>query len=319
MNGCRLLPSLVSLVSFLALAPSALADEYPTPGVAKTAAGEAPKPPPPPYSLPWQLRPLTVGNVLRSDTSFALYDAAGESGSTTASMFLASYKLTPELAPLVRFAYVYNDSPEVADRKPSGGALVNPLLGVTYASKAFGLKYAAFGAVTVPVGQGGGDDPDAGAAEAAARGIPARSAMDNAMFAVNYFTAIGGFGAGYVKGGFTAQGEVTLLQLFRVRGPEMQDERRTNFTAGLHTGYFILPWLSAGGELRYQRWLSDAAPVRANDAARETVTFAIGPRFHFKLNGHQWLRPGISYSQVLDAPFSSSSYKMVQVDVPFVF
>jgi hypothetical protein len=110
-----------------------------------------------------------------------------------------------------------------------------------------------------------------------------------------------------------------VLQLFRVRGPDMQDETRTNFTAGLHTGYFFLPWLSAGGEVRYQRWLSDAAPVRASDTARETVTFAVGPRLHFKLNGKQWLRPGISYAQALDAPFSSSGYKMLQIDVPFVF
>ena len=29
--------------------------------------------------------------------------------------------------------------------------------------------------------------------------------------------------------------------------------------------------------------------------------------------------PGISYAQVLDQPFSSSHYKIVQVDLPVVF
>ena len=64
-------------------------------------------PPPPPYSLPWQLRPVTVGNVVRSDTAMAFYeDAMGNSGSTVASTLLASYKITPEIAPMVRMGFV---------------------------------------------------------------------------------------------------------------------------------------------------------------------------------------------------------------------
>ena len=316
--------ALLATVTLLGPLAVAHADEYAKPetGVAgSNTPGEAPKPPPPPYSLPWQLRPVTIGNVLRSDTSVAFYESPDgqKSGTTTATMFLATYKLTPQLAPLVRFAFVHNAAPDVDGGPPSGTALVNPLVGVTYASKPGPVRWAAFAAATVPVGQGGGDNPDKGAAEAASRGIPARSSMDNAMFATNYFTAIGGFGAGYIARGFTAQAEVTVLQLFRVRGPDAQDARRTNFTAGVHTGYFVLPWLSLGGEVRYQLWLSDAAPVRANEDARETVTFAVGPRLHFKLGDKQWLRPGISYAHVVDAPFSSSRYHMVQLDVPFAF
>jgi hypothetical protein len=52
---------------------------------------------------------------------------------------------------------------------------------------------------------------------------------------------------------------------------------------------------------------------------RETVTFAVGPRLHLKLEGKQWVRPGISYSRVLDAPWSNNSYQMVQFDVPYIF
>ena len=51
----------------------------------------------------------------------------------------------------------------------------------------------------------------------------------------------------------------------------------------------------------------------------ETVTVAAGPRLHFKLSATQWLRPGISYSRALDAPFADSDYQMVQIDVPFAF
>jgi hypothetical protein len=308
-SPARLVAMVLGVVAGLAGAPAAHADDY-----------GAPKPAPPPYSLPWQLRPLNVATVVRSDTSVAFYDTTtGESGTTTASMLLGSYKLTPELAPLFRLGYVYNDAPAIDGGPPSGAALVNPLVGLTYATQAFGLRFAGFAGGTIPVGQGGGDTTDMGAVEAAARGIPARSCMDNAMFATNYATIIGGVGAGWVGHGFTAQLELTTLQLFRVRGADTQDERRTNFTAGVHGGYFIVPWLSLGTELRYQRWLSDAAPVRNNPDARETVTFAVGPRLHFKLSGKRWLRPGLSYSRMLDAPFSSSDYQMVQLDIPFVF
>jgi hypothetical protein len=32
-----------------------------------------------------------------------------------------------------------------------------------------------------------------------------------------------------------------------------------------------------------------------------------------------WLRPGISYARALDKPLSTSSYNVVQIDVPVVF
>jgi hypothetical protein len=296
-------------------------DAKPSVSATLPPAEPPPKQPPPAYSLPWQLRPLNVGNVVRSDTSIAFFDAkdmaTGETdaGNTVSSMLLGMYKVTPKLAPMVRLAFVYNNEPVGA----ASAVVVNPLAGVLYATTIDRFKVAGFAAVTVPVGQGGGDSPDPADAKAASRGIPARSAMDNAMFATNYFAAIGGVGAGYVSDGFTAQLEVTLLQLIKTRGPEMQDDARTNFTAGVHSGYFLAKQLSIGGELRYQRWLTDAAPVVADPNARETVTFAIGPRMHFKLDGKQWLRPGISYSRVLDAPWSNNSYQIVQIDVPYVF
>ena len=117
----------------------------------------------------------------------------------------------------------------------------------------------------------------------------------------------------------TVQAEATLLQVFRVRGPESQDEARTNFTAGAHLGRSFQPWLSAGVELRYQRWLSDAAPARNDPSARETVTLAIGPRFHFKLGGSRWIRPGLSFTFPLDDPLSRQSYGMIQLDLPVTF
>ena len=301
--------------------PAATAVTTATPGTPTAAT-----PPPPPYSLPWQLRPVAAVNVIRSDTAVAFYDnGMGASGSTVATMLLASYKVTPSLAPLVRLGVSQNDAPAAG---VDGTSFVNPIVGLTFAKKVDSIRWAAFGGATIPIGGGGGNMPDAGAALANAAGIRARSAMDNAMFAVNYFTAIAGGGVAYVDHKLTVQVEATLLQLFRVRGemaPAATDSTRTNSTVGLHAGYFILPMLSLGGELRYQRWLTHPTQLTMGmvtdipSNAMDTVTMAIGPRAHFQVSKGLWLRPGIAYARGLDTPLTTASYNVVQVDIPFYF
>jgi hypothetical protein len=254
-------------------------------------------------------------------------------------MLLFSYKVIEGLAPLVRLGVVSNSPPDgtlvagtMNELKSSTGFL-NPVIGATYAPKLGpNLKLGLFLGITVPVGSGGGNDakPEAKAANAA--GIPARSAMDNAMFAVNDFVIFPGVGFAYTKSGFTAQAEVTLLQLTQVRGDTgpgkaQLDDSRTNFTTGLHLGYFIVPMLSIGGDLRYQRWLSTPKAVEADEALeddaqmglRDAATFAVGPRFHFKLSDSVWLRPGVAFAMPFDKPMSKSKYKIVQLDLPLAF
>jgi hypothetical protein len=182
--------------------------------------------------------------------------------------------------------------------------------------------------VTIPIGGGGGDKPDPTTLTADKAGIPARSAMDNAMFAINDFTLFPGVDLAFVKSGFTLQGEVTLLQLFRVKGdkggnsaavPPMPtpnpDSSKTNLTMGVHAGYFFIPQLSAGVELRHQRWLSTPKAVKADEA----LAVALGLRVHFKLSDKIWLRPGLAYSRGLDDPMSANEYSILQLDVPVVF
>jgi hypothetical protein len=275
----------------------------------------------PPYSLPFQLRPVLAGNAVRSDTAYALYKdpVSGNSGSTVASMFLVSYKVAGGLAPLIRVGVVSNSPPS----GPSGFNLLNPVLGATYAMS-FGpsLKLGLFLGLTAPVGSGGGDSPNGENVVANAAGIRARSAMDNAMFAVNDFTVFPGVGLAYVRAGFTAQGEVTLLQLTRVRGSKAQpDSSKTNFTAGLHVGYFFIPQLSFAAELRHQRWLSTPKAVQ-NDATgtlRDTTTVAFGPRVHIKLASKVWLRPAVTLALPIDDPMKAAKYKIVQLDLPISF
>jgi hypothetical protein len=212
--------------------------------------------------------------------------------------------------------WVKNDAPAGT---ASGSGFTNPIVGINYFHPlAKGWRVTGFLASSIPIGSGGGDSPDPGAAAAMQAGIPARSGMDNTLFAVNYWGVVGGVGLARITKGLTIQAEATVFQLTRVRGPESQDGSRTNFTTALHVGHFFSPKVSLGAELRMQRWLTDAAPVRANEAAREQVTFGIGPRFHVRVAGHM-VRPGISYSRALDDLMSARGYDVVQLDVPIVF
>lgn len=286
---------------------------------------DAAPPPPAPYSLPWQLRPAAAVTVLRSDTAFAFYESpmSGESGTTIASTLLASYKVTAEFAPMLRLGVVSNSPPDGPMAPDSQAVIMNPVIGGTYVFKLSPeLRLAAFLGLAVPVGGGGGDAPDPASAAARNSGIPARSAMDNAMFAVNDFTVFPGISLAYVAHGFTAQVEATVLQLTRVRGDAAQkDAARTNFTSGLHLGYFFIPQLSLSAELRYQRWLSTpiAVEMDTTDTLRDTLSMAVGLRAHFKLSDSVWLRPGLAYARGLDDPMSASKYDIVQLDVPVIF
>jgi hypothetical protein len=274
---------------------------------------------PPPYSLPFQLRPVAPGTVMRSDTTLAAYSTADGNGTTVATTLLAAYKISPSFAPLVRLAVV-DDSPAVG---PGATTVSNPLFGVIYGKPlAPAVKLGVFGAVTLPLGSGGGDTPDPAAVATNRAGIAARSSMDNAMFAVNDWTLIGGADLAYVANKLTVQAEFTVFQLTRVRGENVQpDTHKTNFTSGIHAGYFAMPWLSFGAEVRYQRWLSTPMAV-ANDttgATRDNLTAAGGVRGHIKLSGKRWLRPGIAYTRPIDDPMSGRGYDIIQVDVPLAF
>jgi hypothetical protein len=276
-------------------------------------ADEVPKPKPPfRYSIPWQLRPAAVPNVVRSDTAFAFYRApdGGPRGATIASMLLGSVRITPEFGLLARFGFVHNDPP-VGD---SGASIVNPAVGATYLlNLTKELRVAFFLGLAAPLGQGG---PSASKAKqvAASSGVIARSAMDNAMFAVNYLTIFPGVGVAYVANGVTVQAEVTVLELLRARGED--EKARTNLTSGLHVGYFIIPELSIGAELRYQRFLKN--DTLKGKPAIDNLTVAGGVRGHFKL-GDAWLRPGVAYARGLDDPMAGARYHIVQADVVVMF
>ena len=288
---------------------------------ANVAPAAAPTPPPPPYSLPWQLRPVAAVNVAplrhrrrvlrqrrrregqhgRDDVARQLQgDAvAGADGPPR----LRRRTTRRRWASTARRSSTRSSARRTRARStPSAGRR-------SWARR----SRSAWAAATCPTRA---RRPPTRA------GIRARSAMDNAMFAVNYFTAIVGRRRRLRRSQADrpARGDaVPAVPRARARRAGVStDSARTNSTVGLHAGYFIIPMLSLGGELRYQRWLSTPTQLTMGnkvdipDVAKDTVTVAIGPRAHFQVGKGMFLRPGIAYARGLDKPLSDASYNMVR-------
>ena len=330
----KILP-LISIIGTAGAANAGASSVEPAVGVANTATPPAPSATPatlPPYSLPWQLRPVSTGNVVRIESAAAAFnDAVGNLDVAVTTVLAASYQLTPDWAPTIRFGFVGNDAPGAA---LDGSSVGNPVLGATHVRSLGSYRLALFGAATIPIGTGAGDARYVPAAKTNAASMTARPA-DGAMFAVNYTTGIVGGDFAYVNHGFTVQGEATVLQYVRVRGgnsADSPDPLRTQAAVGLHVGYFIGSHFSLSGDLYYQRWLSHPTTssaatgtrVALSDADIASTTVAVGPRFHFRVGKQGWIRPGMSFvrgfdARGFDAPLLTAKTTAVQVDVSVMF
>jgi hypothetical protein len=267
------------------------------------------------YSLPWQLRPVTPMSYVRLDNAFAFY---GVGGTTIVNQLSGSYRIIPRISVLAKLT-VANDSP------PNGAGafgFANPLIGAQAGFwPAKSLKLGLFLGFALPVGMGGGFPADASQVDTVRKAMLARSGFDDPLFMPDYFGTWPGLDVAYVTHGFTAQAEVSLPVMNRVRGP--QNERSTNveLQLGLHGAYFIFPWLSAGLDLRHARWLSTPSFVSADTSGtvRDDSTIEVGARFHVKVTDDITWRPGLSMAFGLDDPMAGASYKVVHIDLPFQF
>lgn len=258
-------------------------------------------------SLPWTLHSVTTRSVVQADTAAAAFrDPQGNIDIAETTALSARYQLTDRWAPMIRLGFVGNNAPGAA---LDGSSFNNPIVGATYTRRMNSPSIALFAAVAIPIGSGGGNEPDPRAARTNAASITARPA-DEAMFEVNYATAILGADVAYVKHGFTAQAEATLLQSVRARGDETAagtDAFRTRATMGAHVGMFLGRHVSIGADLEYRRWLSHPTMLDAMTAARipiadddlATLTASIGVRVHVRV-GNATIHPGLSYMRGFD-------------------
>lgn len=306
--------ALASMVAALSLVTGATLAQ---PAVAPSVA--PPTTPPGPmararYSLPWNLRPAIAPNLVRMDVAVALQGAA----TSTATLLTAGgrpFAGLPDLGLYGRLGVVTH-APDNADGRQ---AFVNPLVFALWTPQlAPGWRLPVFLGVTVPVGPGSDSSPAQRATFGS--GVYTRQAMDNALFASDYFTVMGGAGLMWMGHGLTAQAEFTVLQLTRVWGETVNaDTSRTNFTAGAHVGYQVVPWLTVSVEAHYQRWLSDPAAVVAaapagNALKRDQLTVGGGLRGNFAV-GSALLRPGVAFFVPTGGFMNANDYRIVQFDL----
>jgi hypothetical protein len=296
----------------------------PTTEAPPSSAGHAP------YSLPFQLRPVTAQTAIRSDTSFGTYqNTLSQNGFAVVSELSGSWRIPGTesgprtgLAPLVKFTVV-NDSPP--GTATGGFAFVNPLVGAWYAfDLGSGFRASTFLGVTIPVGMGGGNTPNKGALDARTVGPVIRAGVENPLFAVNDLSMIPGLDLAYVDHGLTLQLEATICELVRVRGAETQLEAsKTAFVGGAYAGYFLTSFLSLGAEFRIQWWLDPPFAVQNHkpNTSYDLTSLGVGPRFLFRAGPDVTIRPGIAYSRGFDPPMTpkASNDSIVQLDIPVVF
>jgi len=365
----RLLCLLIAM-PLLAWADDAAA--WADPDLALETAEVAPPPPPPPppavkkaaalYTLPFHLRPISAGHVVRLDNVLAFYNAtegkakaapgASLKGMKEVSILNAGYRIAKDFGVLARIGLANhwpskeNEDkgptatlrPETVDangRPKSGTTLTNGLLLFSYTPqfKDGDIRTAFYLGASIPIGSGGGNNADQFARHNNLMNLMVRSAMDNAMFVVNDMAAIGGIGVAYVKHGVTAQAEVTYLEIMRARGEKMQPAEvvKRNLVTGAFVGYAIIPQLSAGVELRYQRWLKPPHLIRdlgdenhktynkdVYDIRMHNMVVALGLRGNFKVGEKTFFRPAISYGMGVMGEIGDNKYHLIQLDLPFI-
>jgi hypothetical protein len=278
------------------------------------------------YALPWTMRPAIAPTLLRLESSIGFRN----DGVAAATLLTAGYAVLPtKLGLYARFgvanSVLSTPTSEATNNVPTG-AVTNPLLMALFTPELTkGLRLSVFAATTIPVGMGGGDAPPALAASSIATGIPTRSAMDNALFAVNYMTPIVGLGFAYMNWGFTFQAEATVLQLIRVRGENHRsasDDMRTNFTAGASVGYLIHQLLTASAEFHYQHWISAPRllnPMTGNAPAPNQASFELGLRTNLAFSRTVLARPGVAFGMGIGGAMEAKEYRVLHLDFPVTF
>lgn len=303
----------IALVAPQLRAEGPIADQPPKPeanATPKSASGSAP------VVAAFGLRGVGAGSGIRLDQTFAPYAVADKSYFESVHFLSGSYKLSDSFAISARTG---------VDRYgPSGAStttgVLNTALGIQGATKVGSwFRFAASSGVVLPTANGGGNSPNPDVAAAHKAGNLARAFMSGSMFAANEVTFPLGVDLAFVAKGFTAQIETGLSAAFRVRGEQATvDANKVNTGSGILVGYYVLPELSVGAELWYQRYLSTPTAVAKDSTQRDNLSVAGGVRAQVKAAGTTF-RPGVSYGVGLRGQVSDKHVQMVQIDLPVSF
>lgn len=277
------------------------------------------------YALPWVMRPAIAPTLARVETAINVRQdgvAAVTLVTSGAAIIPAKFGLYVRVG--VTDSVLRTSSP--ATNNIATGAVTNPLLMALFTPElAPGFRIGLSLAATLPVGTGGGNTPSPLAASSIATGALTRSAMDNALFAVNYAAVALGASAAYMIHGLTFQVDATAFQLVRTRGEATaaaSDELRTNFTVGASVGYLIHRRITASIEGHYQHWISAPRLLEPRDGRAPPygqASITVGVRSNVPLSRTVLARPGVAFSIGLGGAMSERECKVFHVDVPIAF
>jgi hypothetical protein len=267
--------------------------------------------------LPFQLRSASPRSGLRVDTIVAPYRHAGESALETVVFLSGQVRLQQHFFLQARWGFADN---RVGTGERNRTGFVNPSLGVILAFPVGSLfRFAASTAVGFPLATDG-DANDADGLFLQRQGALARSSMDNNAFSPNDLGVPTGLSLAFVNRGLTAQVDGTIIASGRVKGAGTDgDGAKVNSTFGFFLGYYVIPEISLGAELRYQYYLLPPSIVDLDPSARDNLTAGAGGRVDIELSDSARMRPGICLSMGLAGYVEQQSFRMVQFDVPISF
>jgi hypothetical protein len=270
------------------------------------------------YTSPFQLRSVIPGNGVKVDSTVAPYRLDGVDGWVTVVLLSGQVRLVESLALQARWGF---DDNNVSRGGGSRFGILNPTLGVLFGVPiGQNFRFAASTVVGYPVATGGGNTPDPHDVVLQRQGMLARSAFDNTSFALNDVGFPTGLSLAYTFCGLTAQVDASVIPTVRVKGARAQrDPSKVNSTYGFFLAYRLVPAVSVGAEVRYQRYLSTPSAVRQDPSARDNLTVGGGFRLDLPLSDSNRVRPGLCYSRGLRGPVEQQSYQMVQLDLPVSF
>lgn len=315
-------------VTFLPASAAAVVFLFAASAAAQSTPAAEPAPPAP-YVAPFAPRGTGAGTSVRAETAYGLDTGVS---STIVQYLAASWAPVEHLSLYGRTGWSYY----FPNAGPATSAFTNLAVGALCAYKlGRDFRWSATIGTGLPVGQGGGDDPDPGEAAALAAGSLARSRFEGStMFSPNDVAPYLGGDLAWVRGGFTLQAEVTVFALFRVRGdgtnpatgkPWDPDAVKGSVDLAFHAGYFVVPQLSVQVEVRDQTYLGTPAAVAAGNISQSWVTVGGGVRGHLKLGPKASFHPGIAFFQPLNDAIlkptvhTALSYHVFLLDLPVSF
>lgn len=258
------------------------------------------------YSLPWNLRPAAVLNVVRVDSSLGVH-RMGDNVRTSVSgthLVLAGVRLEPWLMAMARLGVSWSADPQVV-------ALSNVLLGANAIARPDERwRLGVFLGVGLPTGTAGAG------AQAQADARLTRLAMDSLMYMPDAAAGALGLSATLVDAGWTLQAEGTLLALPPVRGAA---DTIVNTTFGVHVGYTPHELITLSIELHHQHFLTTTAAMVTDPDLRSQTSGTAGVRLHVPLGGSVVAHPGLAYARGFDAPMAGSDFHVIQLDLPVAY